>query len=223
MEEQHDEERGDALGISRKVLLLEYEALKIPSLSGMNLLIGSPVSNLELNNVFNLPRIPGPASDYSAIYSALKVTHGISTWASGEGTKTIISVDLDLYEKQYMLVSCRADLQSMFVLCLGELHIVFAYLRAIRTFVQSSGIDLAWMKSKWFGENTLKQVLTCSRIRWALECREDTYLALHIMFIKSLSILHPEVVEESYIDLVKMTQSCKMLLNQKIQILSNIN
>ena len=70
MEEQHDEERGDTLGISRKVLLLEYEALKIPSLSGMNLLIGSPVSNLELNNVFNLPRIPGPASDYSAIYSA---------------------------------------------------------------------------------------------------------------------------------------------------------
>ena len=47
-----------------------------------------------------------------------------------------------------MLVNGRADLRSMFVLCLGKLHFVFAYLRAIGTFVQSTGIDLAWMKSK---------------------------------------------------------------------------
>ena len=91
-----------------------------------------------------------------------------------------------------MFVNDRADLRSMFVLCLGELHIVFAYLRAIGTFVQSSGIDLAWIKSKWFGENTVKQ---------------DTHLALHIIFIQSLLIHHPEVVEESYIDLVKMTKT----------------
>ena len=34
-----------------------------------------------------------------------------------------------------------------------------------------------------------------------------TYLALHIIFIRSLLICHPEVVEESYNDLVKMTQT----------------
>ena len=32
-----------------------------------------------------------------------------------------------------MLVNGRADLRSMFVLCLGKLHFVFAYLRAIGT------------------------------------------------------------------------------------------
>ena len=79
VEEQHDEERGDTLGILRKALLAGYEALKIPSLSGMNSLIASPVSNLELTNVFSPLLIPGLASDYSAICIALKVAHGIST------------------------------------------------------------------------------------------------------------------------------------------------
>ena len=63
------------------------------------------------------------------------------------------------------------------------------------------------MKSKYFSEKTVKEELPCSRIRWALECHEDTYLALHIMFVRNLLMCHPEVIEESYIDLVKMTQT----------------
>ena len=63
------------------------------------------------------------------------------------------------------------------------------------------------MKSKYFSEKTVKEELPCSRIRWALECHEDTYLALHIMFVRNLLMCHPEVVEESYIDFVKMTQT----------------
>lgn len=139
--------------------------------------------NLELTSVFNVPLIPGPTSDYNVIYSTLNVAHGISTGTPGEGTKTIASAHLDLYKKLYMLVDGRADLRSMFVLCLSKIHIIFAYLRAIGTFLQKSDIDLAWMKSKWFGENTVKQVLTCSRILLVLECHEDTYLALRLMRI----------------------------------------
>lgn len=183
MEEQHNEEIGNTLGILRKALLPGFEAFEIPSLSGMKSLIGSPISNLELTNVFNVPLIPGPTSDYNVIYSTLKVAHGISSWASGEGTKTIASADLDLYKKLYMLIDGRADLRSMLVLCFSKIHIIFAYLRAIETLLQQSDIDLAWMKSKWFGENTVKQVLTCSRMLLDLECHEDTYLALRLMLI----------------------------------------
>ena len=66
--------------------------------------------------------------------------------------------------------------------------LVFAYLRAIETFVQSSDIDLAWMKSKWFRENTVKQVFTCSVILQALDCLKDIYLAVYLIFIRSLLI-----------------------------------
>lgn len=68
--------------------------------------------------MFNLPLILDALSFYNDIYSALKVAHGISTWASEEGTKTI-SADLVLYEKPYILVNGRADFQFMFVLRLG--------------------------------------------------------------------------------------------------------
>ena len=53
----------------------------------------------------------------------------------------------------------------------------------------------------------MKQVLTCSRICQVLECHEDTHLALHTIFIRGFLIYHPELVEELYIDLVKMTQT----------------
>lgn len=46
VEEQHNEGGRDTLGILPKVLLLEYEVLKISSLSGMNSSNSSPVSNL---------------------------------------------------------------------------------------------------------------------------------------------------------------------------------
>lgn len=68
MEEQHDDEIEDMLGILQKALLPGYESFEIPSLSGMNSLIGSPISNLELTNVFNVPLIPDPTSNYNVIY-----------------------------------------------------------------------------------------------------------------------------------------------------------
>lgn len=128
VEEQHDEEKGYILGILPKVLLPGYEALKIVSLSGMNSLFGSPVSNLELPNIFNLPLILDPASDYNALYSELEVSYGTSTWAYGESSKTIIYVDLELYEKLYMFVNDRADLLSIFVVIVSWQAILFLHI-----------------------------------------------------------------------------------------------
>ena len=90
----------------------------------------------------------------------------------------------DLIEIECTALFCVRE-EPLEVEQFGELDIVFAYLRAFGTFIQSSGTDLAWMKSKCFGENTVKQVLVYSTMRRALESHEDTYLALHIMFIQS--------------------------------------
>ena len=50
-------------------------------------------------------RYRGPASDYSAIYTGLARPHGISVGTCGESAKTVISLDLDFYEKVYLLVT----------------------------------------------------------------------------------------------------------------------
>ena len=45
------------------------------------------------------PLINGPASDYSAIFTGLLRAYKVSSWTCGSSAKTVISLDLDLYEK----------------------------------------------------------------------------------------------------------------------------
>ena len=78
-----------------------------------------------------MPLTSGPASSYDAIYTALKQTQGIANWTYRETRKTIISLDLDVYLKVYLLVFTHEDLRNCYVIRLGELHIIFTTVRAI--------------------------------------------------------------------------------------------
>ena len=99
--------------------------------------------------------------------------------------KTIIVLDLDLYAKAYKLVNSRNDLRNRYVLCLGELHIIFAEIRAIGTFINSSGIDDAWMAAEWFdSESLLRQVRECSNMKRALAAHEATLVAVNILILQ---------------------------------------
>ena len=73
--------------------------------------------------ILNFPLIPGPASNYGAIYTGLVLAQNISLWVSGDGTKTIVSLDLDLYEKASLLIRSRTDLAEIFIVRLGECRI----------------------------------------------------------------------------------------------------
>lgn len=99
--------------------------------------------------------------------------------------KTIIVLDLDLYAKAYKLVHARANLRNRYVLCLGELHIVFAMIRAIGTFIDCSGIDDSWLSAEWFdSESLLRQVKDCSNMKRALATHEATFIAMQTFIIK---------------------------------------
>ena len=113
----------------------------LPSFSATN----SWVCNADLTraNIYSTPLIPAQASFYSAIYTALILAHDISTWYSGDTTKTVISLDLDLYEKCYLLARANSTLKGKFILFVGELHPVFAHVRAIGTFINGSGLGKA--------------------------------------------------------------------------------
>ena len=76
--------------------------------------------------------------------------------------KAIISLDLDLYEKLYLLVHSREDLRNRYVIRLGKLHIVFVVIRKIGTYTEGSGFEKSWFKSEWLSENTIHQVFSCS-------------------------------------------------------------
>ena len=160
--------------------------LLIPTWSGSNSLLGKSINKEELTNIFNNPLINGSAHGYSAILTGITMANDITSYLRGHGSKSNISLDLDLYETVYLLVNTREDLRNKYVICLGELHIVFADLRAIGTFIECSGVDDAWVRADLFGENTCKQVMNCSRMNRAVQCHESTWIAISISILQTI-------------------------------------
>ena len=149
--------------------LANVDSLKLPTYSGYNSeLMRSNQSSMDVANIMMFPLIPGPASSYSAIYTSLMLAQNITTHVAYGSKKTIIALDLDLYERALQLRNSRDDLRDKFILRLGELHIVFAHIRAIGRFIENTGLDDAWIRSEVVGPNTVKQVLTCTHMKRAL-------------------------------------------------------
>ena len=96
-----------------------FKKLVIPSWSWSNSILCDEIRDEDLTNVFTVPLITDPPSDYNAIYTALMCANGISVWSCGENSKSVISCDLDLDEKVYLLVNTTSALSSKFVICLG--------------------------------------------------------------------------------------------------------
>ena len=165
--------------------------LKIRSYGTYNsILCDSLDERLFRSKSFMFPLIPALASDPSSIYTALKWTQMISTWVMGDDTRTVISLDLDLYSRAYQLVQSRDDLRNKFILRLGDLHIVFAQLRAIGSYIESALND-TWIEADIYGSCTVKQIINCSHMKRAVAAHEATLLVLYRSYFKSLSLRYP--------------------------------
>ena len=84
-----------------------------------------------------LPLIRGTPTDFSNLYSALLAADKVRTVVS-PGGKTIITLDLQLYSKCIELQS-KKEVSAKFVFRIGELHVVFAFLKAIGKYISNSG------------------------------------------------------------------------------------
>ena len=51
----------------------------------------------------------------------------------------------------------------------------------------------------------MRQVLDCSRMKRALECHEDTLIALTILYLQALLKTFPDVAMSSVTDLLELT------------------
>ena len=58
--------------------------------------------------------------------------------------------------------------------------------RAIGTYIEGSRIDQSWVKSGWLSENTMHQILCCSRVKRVISAYENTLVALYILYLRGL-------------------------------------
>ena len=112
---------------------------------------------MPLTRVGNPPRIAAPARELQTLLTVLMQAQNIKTTVVGQNRRTVISLDMGLYQPAKKLQMTRQDLE-LIILHPGELHIVMAQLRTISAFIEDSGLDICWVESDLYGPSTVKQL-----------------------------------------------------------------
>ena len=112
---------------------------------------------------------------------------------------TVVTLGLDLFEKFYLIIRSSETLRKKYILRLGELHAVFAHIRAIGSYICESGIDSAWISANWFdGECVVRQVLECKHMKRALEAHGCTTLAISTLILEHILREYPHEILMSF-------------------------
>ena len=133
----------------------------MPTWSGTNsLLVQSQRKQCQpvTHSAIVAPLLRRPPTDYSALYTALSLAQGISTYVVGPHSKTVITLDLDLYERALKLQSSGGN--TNWALRLGELHACFASLHAIAKYIEGSGLDSISIECGIYSPSTIRQIFT---------------------------------------------------------------
>ncbi|KAL9964664.1 hypothetical protein ACROYT_G028339 [Oculina patagonica] len=102
----------------------QVERSGIPLWSGYKYLISD---NLHVTRVSTPPLIAAPAHEWNTLLTLLMQAQAINTKVVGPNRKTVISLDMGLYQPAKKLQMHRSDLDHI-ILRPGELHIVMALL-----------------------------------------------------------------------------------------------
>ena len=137
----------------------------------------------------------------------------MSTRCCGYTTKTVVSLDLNLYEKCYLLVRTNNTLKNKFILCLSELNVVFAYVRAFGAFVNSSGLQIAWQVAKWLDSSAVaRNILDCKYMKRAVATPEQSALLIQYLLVKDLTnsgdLYAPEYIRNCIVTATCFRKSC---------------
>ena len=124
--------------------------------------------------------------------TVLKQALNITTMVLGEGHKTVITFDLQLYEKAMKLQMHTAPALDHLVFRLGEMHTVMAALRALGSSIEDSGFDDAWVEAGIYGSTTKQQILEGNHMKRVLTAHSMTYSTLCDLHVEAFLKMEKE-------------------------------
>ena len=136
-----------------------------------------------------LPLSPISPTDCTRLYTALKQAQGINMKVS-HNKKTIVTLDLQLYAK-CMELRGRNEIKDNFIFRLGELHIVFTFLKVLGKYIHCSGLDKILVDTETYGSTTLSQILNGKHMKRGFEAHMILYLSLSNLFYNDLLKAYP--------------------------------
>ena len=136
----------------------------------------------QLTTYCSLPSVHGTPTDWSNLYSALMVANKLRLNNTTQN-KTIITLDLQLYSKCIQMQK-RDEIDRQFVFRMGELHIVFAFLKCIGKSIDNSGLDEIFVESGIYGPQTLEQIKGGKHLKRSFEAYLALYIALYELYLE---------------------------------------
>ena len=132
------------------------------------------------------PILRTPPTISETLFTALKLAMNINAVIVGPHQKTIITLDLDLYERAVKIRSSE-KMKDNIVLRMGELHVVLAMLKALGRYIEGSGLEQIWIEKGLYGPASVRQLLAGTNYKRGIEAHIITLLALKDLHFESLS------------------------------------
>lgn len=149
------------------------------------LLSQSTESPCLTNSEVVAPLFKTSPTDYATLYTVLMLTQGISAFVVGPERRTIITLDLDLYNRA-LHIQQSVD-TSNWILRAGALHIVFAALHALGKTVDGSGIDTCAIESGTYTAAALRGIYSGKAYKRGVEYHITNSLAIMMMKFDAIS------------------------------------
>ena len=187
----------------------------VPVWSAYNSLISDvmPVTRVGIP-----PLIAAPAHEWQTLLTVLMQAQDIKTKIIGQSRKTVISLDLGLYQPAKKLQTAREDLHNI-ILRPGELHIVMAQLRAIGKFIENSGLDMSWIESELYGPATVKQIIEGNHVKRGETAHMITLQALSVLYLEAFNQQQDQALLTDFQQLSKLLgDTCAHSSKEKVRL-----
>ena len=143
------------------------------------LLSESPKEHCRTNTEVIAPLLKTSPTDYATLYTALMLAQGMSAVIVGPERKTLITLDLDLYNRALQIQ--QSVLNTNWILRAGALHIVFAALHALGKTIDASGIDTCTIESGAYTSAALRGIFGGKVYKRGTEYHITNCLAIMMM------------------------------------------
>ena len=145
-----------------------------------------------------LPLLKTSPTDWSTLYTALKLCQGITTSIIPD-KKTIITLDLQLYIKAIQLTDKLGDGVFFRV---GELHVLFAMCHAIGKYIDSSGLDKLFTHAGIYGHLVVNKILEGKNMKRCMDAFLILYSSIFELLLKAFYETEPDI-EDVIVDICR--------------------
>ena len=195
--------------VEKKIILLTHKSKKKSKTQKLNvmptwsasqsLLISASKSSDEnpkskmVNTQAVAPLFRTSPTDYATLYTALCLTQDISATVVGPNRRTIITCDLDLYNRALQIQHSVGN--KNWILMPGGLHLCFAVEHALGKTLEGSGIDTCAVECGTYSAAAMRGIYSGKAFKRAVEYHLINALAIMMLKFESLpdDALSPEL------------------------------